>query len=57
MPTYEVILKDIEIYEMQVEADSESEAYDKAFELIDTEEGKAEYHSDSDGECEAIEID
>ena len=52
---YTVILTEKEIYEVPVEADSESEASEKGYEAIETDEGKGMYHRDSDGEIEVIE--
>ena len=54
---FEVELKEIEIYRMEVDADTEEEAIDKAYELIDTEAGKQIYHNDSDGASEVTEIE
>ena len=54
---FEVTIKEIEIYEMEVEAEDKDAAIEQAWEMIDTEEGKAKYHNDSDGESSAVEID
>lgn len=56
MPKYEVQLKDIEIYRVEVDADSEDDAIDKAWEAIESEEGKMNYHEDSDGVSVAFKI-
>lgn len=55
MKIYDVTLKQIEIYSIQVSANSRKEAIDKAWGFIESDEGKAEYHYDSDAEQEAIE--
>ena len=53
MPKYDVTLKEIEIYRVEgVEADSEFEAYEKALEKIESDQGKQEHHEESDGEYE-----
>ena len=55
---YEVRLVEKEIYVIDdIEADTASDAIDKAYELISTEEGKAMHHSDSDGDYDVIEND
>tara|TARA_R110002096_G_scaffold100226_1_gene222142 strand:- start:353 stop:523 length:171 start_codon:yes stop_codon:yes gene_type:complete len=55
MSNWNVTLKEIEIYCVGVEAETESEAIEKAFALIETDEGKATHHDNSDGEAEAYE--
>lgn len=58
MPKYEVILKEIEIYNIEIEAETEVEACNQAWELLtESESNKAKYHNDSDGESSASEID
>lgn len=58
MPKYEVVLKEIEVYVVRVEADSEESAIDKAWdEITDCEEHKFKYHNDSEAESKAYEID
>ena len=52
MNTYELTLIEKEFYVLEVDAESEEEAIDKAYALISTEEGRYTYHSDSDGEYE-----
>jgi len=54
---YEITLKEIEKYVMEVEAENETEAFTKAYALIETDEGKAMYHDDSDSEYEAYDLD
>ena len=54
---YQVTLKEIEIYVMEVSADCEEEAIDKAYELIGTKKGKLTYHDDSDSESDIEELE
>lgn len=57
MKKYQVILKEIEIYCIEVEADSSNDACDKAWDILtESERNKAQYHDDSDGESEAFEV-
>jgi len=56
MPKYEVTLKEIEIYVVNVEAESEKEAKNKAWEILE-ENGRDKYHNDSDGEAEITDSD
>ena len=57
MAKYQVTIKRIETYVIDsVEADSESEAINKADEMLDSEESKAAHHFDSDGECSGVEL-
>lgn len=57
MPIYEVTIKEIEIYVIdEIEANSEDEAKEMAWELITDDEGKQKYHNDSDGKSEALEL-
>ena len=44
---YEVILREIEIYTVDVEAVSEGEALQLAYKKIESEEEMAKYHHDS----------
>lgn len=60
MAKYEVKLKQIEHYLVEVEADDLDEdnldnAIEKAWGMIEDEEGKEKYHNFSDGEAEATE--
>lgn len=57
MPKYTIALKEIEIYHIEIEARSEEEAKEQAWEIFDgiSEEEKFNYHNDSDGEAEIIE--
>lgn len=55
MANWEVTLKEIEVYFVRVEAESESEAIEKAMDAIEGAEGKAIHHDDSDGEVDAVE--
>ena len=48
---YEVTLKEIEIYVVNVEADSEEEAKQEAWATLE-ENGRSSFHTDSDGEAE-----
>jgi len=52
---YEVTLKQIEVYCMDVEAETEKEAIEKAWELYEAD--KNEYHHDSESESIAYDID
>jgi len=54
---YEIILKEIEVYVLDIEADSEDEALQMAYSKIDSEDGRANYHHDSDGEYEIFELE
>ena len=55
MPKFDVILKEIEIYEFpDIEAETEFDAIERAYELLYSKE-KHNYHNDSDGEAEARE--
>ena len=56
MNKYEVTLKEIEIYVINVEAESEYEAKVKARQILE-ENGKDKYHNDSDGEAEITDSD
>lgn len=57
MSKYHVILKEIEIYTIEVDAETEEEACDIAWDLLtDSEENKAQYHDDSDGLSEAFKV-
>lgn len=56
MPKYEVTIKKIEIYTMEVEADSEDDAIEKGDEMVETKQGEQKHHHDSDAECSAFEI-
>lgn len=49
-------LKEIEIYNIGIEAESEEEAMDIAMEKFEAlgERGKMEYHDDSDGSVQCI---
>jgi len=51
---YEVLIKETEKYSLRVLANSEDDAINKAYEML--EESKDRYHDDSDGEAEAFEI-
>tara|TARA_Y100000310_G_scaffold338922_1_gene429975 strand:- start:2318 stop:2485 length:168 start_codon:yes stop_codon:yes gene_type:complete len=53
---WEVEIKRIETYVMNVEADSEEEAKEKGHEAIESDEGKSKYHNESDCEESAYEI-
>lgn len=55
MRNFEVIIREIEIYTVDVEADSEEEAIYKAYEAIETDEGRRKHHDDSFSEEEAFE--
>lgn len=55
MKTYTVEVKKIEMYSVPVEAESEEEAIDEAFSILEHEAGEAKFHNDSDAEAEAIE--
>lgn len=52
---FEVRIKQIEIYDLEIEADSEQEAIEVAHEKLASED-KHKYHVDSDGEDTAYEI-
>lgn len=54
MSNWQVVIKQTEEYNLEVEADSEDEAIEKAWALL-TPEGKGEYHNDSDSTNEAWE--
>lgn len=55
MAKYLVELTDIEIYNVEVEADSEEEAIDAAVELVGSPgHPKAQYHIDSDGDATVL---
>ena len=56
MPKYEVILKEIEIYVVEIEAETEEEALDKAWDTVMTKEGKLNYYHESDGDSEVHEL-
>lgn len=54
---FEVEVKAIEIYRFpEIEADSETEALEKAWDLLATEENRYKYHDNSDDECEVVEL-
>jgi len=53
---YEVKVKKIEKYLVEVEANSECEAMDKADDILDDETKKDQYHDDSECESEAFEL-
>jgi len=59
MPKFTVILKEIEIYEVEVDADNESEACVEAWEFLTNvgESNRHKFHVDSDSESEAEEIE
>lgn len=58
MPKFEVTLREIEIYFIEeIDADSEEDAVEKAYELISDEKGRQTYHDDSDSEPEACEVE
>jgi hypothetical protein len=58
MPKYEVTIREIETYVLSVEAGSEQEAKDLAWEMLaESGKDKERYHYDSDGDAEAVEID
>lgn len=52
---YEVYTKLIEIYKIEVEADSELEAFEIAERLLEGD-SKHQYHQDSDAESVAYEV-
>lgn len=55
MAKFEVEVRLIESYYFaEIEADSESEAGEKADKILETEMGKAKYHHDSDGETKVF---
>lgn len=54
MPQYEVTLKNIEIYTLTVDAESENEAIGTGWDMLD--ENKNKYHNDSDFEESAFEV-
>ena len=54
---YEVMLREIDVYIVDVEADSEDEALQLANKKIESEPGKAEYYYDSHGEYEVLKYD
>lgn len=56
MPKYEVTLKEIEIYTLEVEAKSLDDAIEKAWNEIQEYDGKDKYHNMSDGSATATEI-
>jgi len=57
MPKYEVTLRTIESYLVTVDAGSEREAKDLAWEMLaNSDKTKRLYHYDSDGEAVADEI-
>ena len=56
MPKYEVTLKEIEIYVITIEACDHDEAIRKAWDMLDSEESKQNYHHDSDCEDEFYEL-
>ena len=53
--TYEVTVRVIEKYELEVEADSKEDARDKVEAILESE-GKHEYHADSDVEMDIFEV-
>lgn len=55
MSNWQVTIRQIEEYCLDIEADNENEACEKAYEIISTKQGKAEHHNDSDSEAEALE--
>ena len=57
MPLYNVDITESEIYRLEgIAAESEEEAVNQAYALIDSEEGKQQYHANSDGEYETTEV-
>jgi len=56
MPKYEVTLKEIEIYVVNVEAEDEDEAVTKAWVTLH-EQGKNSFYSDSDSEAIVVDSD
>lgn len=58
MMKYEVEIKEIAVYQIEVEADDEEEACNKAWDMLaEDEKTKALYFFDSDGEAQATEIE
>ena len=55
MTTYTVTARLTEIYELEIEADSEEEATEKANELLEGD-NKYKYHQDSEGTLEVYEL-
>jgi hypothetical protein len=57
MPKYKVTIKRIETYVIDsVDAESESEAINKADSMLDNDEGKSAYYFGSDGECSWVKL-
>jgi len=52
---YEVTIKEIEIYIIEVDATDEDNAYDKAWDKLGSDD-KDDYHSNSDAETEVKEL-
>lgn len=57
MPKFEVIIKSTEVYLFgSIEAESEDEAKEEALTVLETRQGKAEHHHDSEGSEEVYEL-
>lgn len=56
MSKWEVKITESEIYVVTVDADTEDEAHELALDAIESDEGKASHHNDSDGNIEAYEL-
>lgn len=56
MPTFEVIVEKTEKYVLKLSANSESEAVEKAEELLEVRSNQAKFHDDSSVKAEAFEI-
>lgn len=50
MHKYRIELKEIEIYEIEVEAEDEDTAMEKAWSEIEDDKGRLNWHSDSDSD-------
>ena len=55
MSNWQITVKQVEEYYLEVEAETREEANEKAWELLETEQGKAKYHHDSDATIESFE--
>ena len=56
MATYEVTIRETEVYIVEVEANNDFEAEDQAWKKLE-QEGRDGYHNDSDSDVEICEID
>lgn len=57
MPRFGVTIKEIECYNIEVDAVDEDEAQEKAWEILTSCEDKDVYHDDSEGQTTVYDVD